>query len=514
LGVVIAYIVVFWVVLPAVLWTVARAIDTTLGWQARAWWGGAVVAAAGLLLLGWGIAALWRRGEGLPISALPPPKLVARGPYRLVRHPIYLGFSVFLFGWGLLAGSPGLTMVVAPLFLPVWVGYALVEERGLVRRFGQAYLRYRRLVGLFPRLDLFPLLHPLCWLGVIRVKATGREHLAGVGGAVLVINHSCYIDPVFAAAAVRPRRVWFITTAEAYRKGIMGWAMRHLPTFPVHRFRIDPIACREMLRFLAEGELVGVFPERERSVHGAYLGSDADTARILARLPVPAIPVVLSGAYDVGPRWASILRVRTVHARIGPPIRWGDDNPVATLDSALRALMVEDPQRVHLEGLPLERLGRAVWRCPTCLEEDGWNPEVMRCDACGARFAGTEDGRIADEAGTHRTFAEWVRPVWEAEEREPLEAEASGWRDPAVFGPIRPLEPLGNGQLHIDRTGLRFGELFLPIEAIRSATTERADTLQVATDEEMWQFRNEATSPFRLQNALHRWRARHPSPES
>ncbi|MBW2258716.1 MAG: hypothetical protein JRI25_29600, partial [Deltaproteobacteria bacterium] len=197
-GVVIAYILVFWVLLPAVLWTAAQAIDATLDWQARPWWGGAVVAGAGLFLLGWGIAALWRRGEGLPISALPPPKLVARGPYRLARHPIYLGFNVFLFGWGLLAGSPALTAVVAPLFLPVWVGYALVEERGLVRRFGQAYLRYRRRVGLFPRLTLMPLLHPMCWLGVIRVRATGQEHLAGVGGAVLVINHSCYIDPVFA----------------------------------------------------------------------------------------------------------------------------------------------------------------------------------------------------------------------------------------------------------------------------------------------------------------------------
>jgi len=271
-----------------------------------------------------------------------------------------------------------------------------------------------------------------------------------------------------------------------------------------------------MLRLLAEGELVGVFPERERSVLGAYLGSDTDTAHILSRLPVPTIPVVLSGAYDAGPRWASVMRVRPVTARIGPPIRWGDGDPVATLDAALRDLMDEDPQRVHLDGLPLEHLGRAVWRCPTCLEEDGWHPEELCCDACGARFTGTEDGRIADEAGTCCTFAEWARPVWEAEEREALEVEASGWREPSMFGPILPVEPMGEGLLHIDRTGLRFGDLFLPIGAIRSETTERADTLQVATDDGMWQFRNASASPFRLQNALSRWRMREdtdPSPE-
>jgi len=510
--VVIAYVVVFWVVLPAVLWIAARSVDGALGWETRPWWGGALVAGAGLLFLGWGIAALWQRGEGLPISALPPPKLVARGPYRLVRHPIYLGYNALVLGWGLWAGSPGLALVVAPLFLPVWVGYALVEERGLVRRFGQAYVRYQRRVGLFPRFEMDPLVRFLLRLRVFRVETTGLEHLPGVGGAVIVANHACYFDPVFVGGAVG-RRVWFITTAEAYRRGIMRWVVRHGHTFPVHRYRVDPVACREMLRLLAEGELVGVFPERERSVLGTYLGADADTALILARLPVPAIPVALTGNYDAGPRWASVIRRRTIHVRIGPPIEWGDGDPVTTLDAALRALMDEDPQRVHLDGLPLERLGRAVWRCPACLEEEGWRPDAMCCDGCGARFTGTVDGLVEDAGGGQTTFAEWARPVWEAEEREPLEVTASGWRDPSVFGPILPLEAIGSGVLRIDRTGLRFRDLYLPLDAIRTATTERTDTLQVATEDGMWQFRNESVSPFRLQNALLRWRARHLSPE-
>lgn len=71
-----------------------------------------------------------------------------------------------------------------------------------------------------------------------------------------------------------------------------------------------------------------------------------------------------------------------------------------------------------------------------------------------------------------------------------------------MFGPVRPLEPLGEGNLRLDCSGLAFDGLSLPLADIRSVTTERADTLQVATSSAMWQFRPTAESAFRLKNAL------------
>ena len=49
-----------------------------------------------------------------------------------------------------LAIAVGLAFVVAPAFVPLWIVYALVEERGLRRRFGDDYDAYRREVGLLP----------------------------------------------------------------------------------------------------------------------------------------------------------------------------------------------------------------------------------------------------------------------------------------------------------------------------------------------------------------------------
>ena len=45
----------------------------------------------------------------------------------------------------------------------------------------------------------------------------------------------------------------------------------------------------------------------------------------------------------------------------------------------------------------------------------------------------------------------------------------------------------------------------MPAAAIHRVTTERADTLQVATGDAMWQFMPDAASVFRLHHALRRW---------
>jgi methanethiol S-methyltransferase len=82
---------------------------------------------------------------------MPPLKFVTPGPYKLIRHPLYVGwFTIF---WA----AP--TMTVTHLFFAVLTtAYILVavrfEERDLVRHHGRAYADYRKQVPMFiPRLD-------------------------------------------------------------------------------------------------------------------------------------------------------------------------------------------------------------------------------------------------------------------------------------------------------------------------------------------------------------------------
>ena len=504
-AIVVVYVVVFWLVLPAALWWTATWIDLQMDWPRRPTWWGMVVLLPGVAALAWGIGELWWTGHGLPVSALPPPRIVRRGPYRTVRHPIYVGFNITVAGAGLVIGSTGLLAVVAPALLPIWMAYAAFEERGLVRRFGHAYLRYRRQVGMLPRFGLYRLAQLLMAARAIPVKRRGVANVPKTGPAILVANHACYLDPLI-LGTITSRRVRMLATAEAYRGGIMGWAVRRFVNIPVRRYRTDPVACREMLRVLGEGDLIGMFVESERTVLGGYGGAIDRVARIASRIPVPVIPVGIAGAYDCGPRWAGMLRRRPVTLRVGPPLDLSRGDPKVTIDAAIRGLLPDDPQPVELEGLPMERMSRALWRCPTCLDEAGWRPGELSCTTCGARWTATEDGRLADRDGGSRPLAEIGRPVWDAADDAPIVDQATGWIERDMYGRIGPLEPLGAAELTVGPTGVRFGELDIPIDRIRTTSTERADTLQLASSDTMWQLRPATASVFRLQRAVDRWR--------
>ena len=72
-------------------------------------------------------------------------KLVTGGIYRWTRNPQYLGWSLVLAGTALVHRSwRGLALAaVYPAAIRVWLPH---EERGLERRFGDAYQDYRRRV--------------------------------------------------------------------------------------------------------------------------------------------------------------------------------------------------------------------------------------------------------------------------------------------------------------------------------------------------------------------------------
>ena len=104
---------------------------------------GMVVTAAGLAIALWCALAFALIGRGTPAPFDPPRRLVARGPYRFVRNPMYLGAVLALLGVALyyrslaLLGYACAFLLAAHLFV---VGY---EEPTLRRTFGSHYEAYR-----------------------------------------------------------------------------------------------------------------------------------------------------------------------------------------------------------------------------------------------------------------------------------------------------------------------------------------------------------------------------------
>ena len=72
--------------------------------------------------------------------------MVAAGPYRWVRNPIYLAALLVVLGEAWLFTSPRLLAYAAAMAACFHLFVTGYEERTLARRFGPAYLEYRRAV--------------------------------------------------------------------------------------------------------------------------------------------------------------------------------------------------------------------------------------------------------------------------------------------------------------------------------------------------------------------------------
>jgi protein-S-isoprenylcysteine O-methyltransferase Ste14 len=70
-------------------------------------------------------------------------ELIRKGPYRLVRHPIYTGLVVAILGTAIAQGELRSVFAVA-LVAAALVRKIGIEEALLVQEFGAAYDRYRR----------------------------------------------------------------------------------------------------------------------------------------------------------------------------------------------------------------------------------------------------------------------------------------------------------------------------------------------------------------------------------
>jgi len=107
-------------------------------------WIGLAMLCTGLALAAWTVRLFLHFGEGTPAPWDPPKKLVVRGPYRHVRNPMITSVLVMLAAEALIFRSWPLAGWLLFAFSANAVYFPLVEERGLKKRFGDAYLQYKR----------------------------------------------------------------------------------------------------------------------------------------------------------------------------------------------------------------------------------------------------------------------------------------------------------------------------------------------------------------------------------
>jgi len=140
-----------------------------------------------------------------------------------------------------------------------------------------------------------------------RPKAEGLADFPAEGAALLVANHQSFADSLF-MPLVAPRPVKFLAKAEYFTgRGIRGRLsagfFRSVGSIPIDRTNAsaaDP-ALSTALRLLAEGQVVGLYPEGTRSPDGRLYKGRTGVARIALAARCPVIPCAIFGTRRIQP---------------------------------------------------------------------------------------------------------------------------------------------------------------------------------------------------------------------
>lgn len=140
-----------------------------------------------------------------------------------------------------------------------------------------------------------------------RLELHGIEkHVPDEGPALIVCNHVSYMDALILSATI-PRPVRFVMYYRIFNVPVMRWIFRTAKAIPIASPREDAAlmqrAFDEIDAALADGQLVGIFPEGKLTGDGEIAAFKSGVEKILERAaaagrPVPVAPMALRGMWS------------------------------------------------------------------------------------------------------------------------------------------------------------------------------------------------------------------------
>lgn len=189
---------------------------------------------------------------------------------------------------------------------------------------------------------------PAWWLALLvckpvllllrRAEWRGTERLAGLGGAVLAVNHVSQADPLFLAEMIlaQGRTPRFMAKTSLFRNRAVGWWFRSAGHVEVDRFD-GRAGLQAAIEAVEGGGLVVVYPEGSitKRSDGRLMSLRSGAVRIALETSAPLIPVGQWGVQKIVPAYEGRVvlgRRRPVTLHVGEPVALDDlrELPTAT----------------------------------------------------------------------------------------------------------------------------------------------------------------------------------------
>lgn len=177
---------------------------------------------------------------------------------------------------------------------------------------------------------------------IYRLRASGIANIPEEGPALLVCNHQSLADALVITAACR-RPIRFVMYYAIFNVPVLSFIFRSMKAIPIAGAKEAPEvleqAYEEIAAALADGQLVCIFPEGQLTQSGEIGPFRPGLSRVLARTPVPVIPMGLSGLWRSifsrnRDKWKVATLFPTVSLRAGPAL-----DPAVSTPEALHAVV-------------------------------------------------------------------------------------------------------------------------------------------------------------------------------
>ncbi|MFB4392954.1 MULTISPECIES: MFS transporter [unclassified Pseudomonas] len=143
----------------------------------------------------------------------------------------------------------------------------------------------------------------MIWLlshSMYRVEHRELQRIPDEGAALLVCNHVSFVDALLIAGAIR-RPIRFVMYYKIYNLPLLNFVFRTAGAVPIAGRSEDEAtyerAFARIAQYLADGEVVCIFPEGKLTADGEIDVFKSGVSRILQETPVPVIPLALQGLW-------------------------------------------------------------------------------------------------------------------------------------------------------------------------------------------------------------------------
>jgi 1-acyl-sn-glycerol-3-phosphate acyltransferase len=217
----------------------------------------------------------------------------------------------------------------------------------------------------------------------LHFRTEGTENVPRSGGALLALNHISYVDFVLGGYAAQPskRLVRFMAKRELFDHRWTGPLMRSLHHISVDR--ADGLSSYDAaVRYLREGEVVGIFPEATISRSFELKEFKTGATRLAAAAEVPLVPAILWGTQRIRTKDhpQDFSRGKTIAITVGEALHPTGEHPMAeTVELKERMAQLLDHT---IRSYPAEEQPPGSWWLPASYGGSAPTPEeAERLDA-------------------------------------------------------------------------------------------------------------------------------------